>query len=579
MARMIPSVDPGRLEHGSEVPVYVALRDQLPNEFTVLHSFPWLRPWRDERALAEGETDFVILHRFHGLLVLEVKGGRGIRHDGQRWFRTSSHGEREFRDPFKQARRNMHALVQIVEERSGNRIRRRDFAYGYAVVFPHVDYEGEPPPHADRAIVISRRHLPKLEQAVLIAYKAWGGYRRTLSQIQYDTLLTDCLMPKFRIIRRIGPDIASASDRLLELTEQQAQLFEGLYAQDRVLVEGVAGSGKTFLALHRAIAFARMGRRTLFVCFNRALAEWLRCQVLEDARSSGYRPFLTIRNFHALANGIVSKAGLAANLGNVGQLSSHFWDEEVPELLEQAVLEHDVRGSDVRYDALVIDEAQDFPESWWYILTESLLRHETSPIFAFMDPNQSLRGRLQPPPIRFETKFLLSINCRNTRKIATASASLLNLTSRSFNRSPRGPSLRVLRAHSIAQQKGLVINELKRLLAIHYIAPHQIVLIGPSGMAKSSISNVGTVCGVPLTTNFDTWRDGRGLLVATSRSFKGLEADVVLLYDLGDFNVLFQKNDLYVACTRAKSLLIAIVHGSECRSALELAARVAEEET
>ncbi len=579
MARMIPNVNPSQLEHGAEVPVYVALRDQLSDEFAVLHSYPWLRPWRAEGALAEGETDFVVLHRRLGLLVLEVKGGRGIRHDGRMWYRNSAHGPREFQDPFDQARRNMHALLDIVEERSGGQLTRHHFAYGYAVVFPHVDYEGTPPPNADRAIIISRRHMASMDQAVLLALKAWGGHSRDLGREKYDTLLNDCLKPKFRMIRRIGPDITTASDKLLELTEHQAQVFEGLYAQDRVLVEGVAGSGKTFIALARALAFARAGRRVLFVCYNSALASWLRRQVLDDSRTGPYRSNLSIENFHALAKGLVEKAGIRFGPAGGGLRGSHFWDEEVPALLEQAVLEHDIRGVDVRYDVLVVDEAQDFSLGWWYALTESLLRTEDGPVYAFMDPNQSLRGVVQSPPIAFETTFRLNMNCRNTRKIATASASVLELQSRTFARAPVGASLKVLRARSRAQQLELVLRELERLLRTEELQARQVVLIGPSARAKGSVAGVNEVSGVPLTADSDAWREGRGVLVTTSRSFKGLEADVVLLYDLGGFGSLFQKEDLYVACTRAKFLLIAIAHGKECSAVLEAASRASEDET
>ena len=87
MARMFPSVDPHDLEHASEEPVYRALRDQLSNDFTVLHSYPWLRPWRGEGKLLEGEADFVIAHPRLGLRVIEVKGGSNIRFDGKQWSR------------------------------------------------------------------------------------------------------------------------------------------------------------------------------------------------------------------------------------------------------------------------------------------------------------------------------------------------------------------------------------------------------------------------------------------------------------------------------------------------------------
>lgn len=579
MARMIPDVDPAQLEHTSEEPVYRALREQLADDFVVLHSYPWLRPWRGEGALAEGEADFVILHPVHGLLVLEVKGGDTIRHDGHRWFRDTVQGPREFQDPFRQARRNMHALLDIVRERSGGRVTKGDFVHGYAVVFPHVDYEGAPPPHADRAIVISRRHLPFVEQAVMTALGAWGKEPRQLQREQYATLLNDCLMPKFRVVRLVGPDIASLAEQLLELTEHQALVFEGLYVQDRVLVEGVAGSGKTFLALQRALAFARNGKRTLFVCFNRELAGWLRWQVSEDPRTGEYRSLLTVTNFHALAAELAEAAGLKFKPVQGGPLDEKFWDEEVPDLLEQAVLALDLSGTDVRYDALVVDEAQDFSLGWWYALAQSLLKAPNGPVYAFLDPNQSLRGEMQWPPVEFDARFRLTVNCRNTRKIAAASASVLKLKPQIFARAPAGVTLRLLRASTQRQQKGLVLQELRRLLEREAVAPQQVALIGPSAKANGSLADVDEVDGVRLVTSADAWRDGGGVLVTTARSFKGLEADVVLLYDLGDFGRLFRREDLYVACTRAKCMLVAIVHSAECRAVLDIALGASEGET
>ena len=48
MARILPDVDPAQLEHTSEEPAYIALRDQLGADYVVLHSYPWLRPWRED---------------------------------------------------------------------------------------------------------------------------------------------------------------------------------------------------------------------------------------------------------------------------------------------------------------------------------------------------------------------------------------------------------------------------------------------------------------------------------------------------------------------------------------------------
>ena len=70
--------------------------------------------------------------------------------------------------------------------------------------------------------------------------------------------------------------------------------------------------------------------------------------------------------------------------------------------------------------------------------------------------------------------------------------------------------------------------------------------------------------------------NGHGVLVTTARSFKGLEADVVLLYDLSDFGRSFRLEDLYVACTRARVMLVAVVHGAKCRKVIESALTASE---
>ena len=577
MARMLPDIDPSQIEHESEAPVYVALRDQLGDDFLVLHSYPWLRPWRHE-ALLEGEADFVVLHRSRGVLILEVKGGSTIRYDGRLWFRDTNKGAKAFQDPFEQARRNMHALLNIVKERSGGRIGNKDVVHGYAVVFPQMDYEGLPPPHAEQSIVISRRDLSSMEHMVLNAFDSWTDNPRPLSLDHYRMLINDCLMPEFKLFRPVGPDIIQAADKLLELTETQSEVFKGLYSQDRVLVEGVAGSGKTFLALHRAVAFAREGKRTLFVCFNKELAAWIHRQIDEDPTTVEFRDLLTINHFHKLASDLAAEAGIAFRPADGGPLSEAFWNDEVPDLMEQAIFKLDTEDHEVHFDAIVVDEAQDFCLGWWYVLTQSLLSESDGPLYAFMDPNQSLRGEVQRPDVEFPARFELTINCRNTRRIASASASVLNLTPHLFPRAPAGSALRVLRAGSAGQQKGLVMQELRKLIRREDVAPSEIAVIGPASKTRGSLADLSDIDAVPIVTTAQEWYEGAGVLVTTARSFKGLEAEVVLLYDLGGFSNLFRREDLYVACTRAKVLLIALVHGDECREAIAVAQAASEAE-
>lgn len=85
MARMIPSDGPSDTDSAAERDLYPVLREQLSDEFVVVHGLPWLttltRRGQDSRGAKllgppTGEIDFLILHAELGVLAIEVKGGR-----------------------------------------------------------------------------------------------------------------------------------------------------------------------------------------------------------------------------------------------------------------------------------------------------------------------------------------------------------------------------------------------------------------------------------------------------------------------------------------------------------------------
>jgi ATP-dependent exoDNAse (exonuclease V) beta subunit len=65
------------------------------------------------------------------------------------------------------------------------------------------------------------------------------------------------------------------------------------------------------------------------------------------------------------------------------------------------------------------------------------------------------------------------------------------------------------------------------------------------------------------------------VLVSTARSFKGLEADVVILADFSGLGGHFTVSDLYVALTRARSHLIIVAHDRAARDSLDVAVSAA----
>lgn len=563
MATMLPAVRHEEIVHDSERLVYEAL-EALPAPYVVMHSYPWLRPNRSllHEKLREGEADFLVLHPQRGMLVIEVKGGEP-RLDGRTWYR----GRNEMRDPFDQARRNRYALLDAVKERTKGRLDRGSFTHGDVVVFPHHRYRGALPLNADPAILIDAGGLRDLTARIDAAFTAWGGQRGPHTPDDYRALL-DALLPKLQLIRCVGADIDAEGAKLLRLTTDQQATMRGLLASDRVLVEGGAGSGKTLLALEFAVSLAEQGSRALLLCYNRHLAAWLQEQAAAEPRLRQADGVLTIATFHSFALQVARAARVDFDVPKTD--AEEFWNSEAPMVLEQAIDVLSGTPGEVSFDAIIVDEAQDFFTDWWVTIEGLLVGRDKGRLYVFMDLHQSLRGVQTRPPVALPARFKLDTNCRNTRAIARSAARFIGVDVTLLPSAPDGEAPAVHKASSAHSHSGLVQNELRRLFGMG-VAPSQIALIGPRNLQNGSLSRVTAVERAPLVADAAAWRLGEGVLVTTSRAFKGLEADIVILYDLYSFNELFTRTDLYIAWTRAKHRLVAICHGAEVREQIEAA--------
>jgi hypothetical protein len=561
MAKFIPDTNIEQIEHNSEQLVYEALRG-LSAEYTVLHSFPWLRPNRSlkNEPLREGEADFVVIHPRKGLLVIEVKGGYPELR-GRTWFRGNS----EMKDPFNQAQRNMHALLKEVEEKSNQRLKRNMFTYGYAVIFPHCIYDGDLPFNTDSNIFLDQRSLDNLPFMVEKAWDAWKSEpSNNLNYAQFLNL-QNLLMPKLRLIRHIGADIADENKKIIQITRAQQQTLKGLLNYNRVLVEGVAGSGKTLLAIDFAITLSKSKKKVLFLCYNRHLAGWLQEQIKKEENITGNLGDFEVSTFHSFAIKTAHKANVEFETTNN---SDEYWEKEVPLILEQALEVLKSRNQEVIFDALIVDEAQDFTEDWW-VTVESLTKQGgKGSLYVFLDLNQSLRGKKLLPPLQFDSKFFLTTNCRNTQSIAKSSTSLIDSDIDILPGSPIGQLPLVIKANSRNAVKGIVLEEIRKLTKLG-IRFNQIALIGPSNFEKSIFFDNKQDDEIKFVKEASAWRLDEGVLVTTSRSFKGLEADVVIIYDVANYNPMFTEVDLYVAWTRARHRLILVTYDSEIKNIAE----------
>ncbi|HEX2871440.1 MAG TPA: TIR domain-containing protein, partial [Polyangiaceae bacterium] len=184
------------------------------------------------------------------------------------------------------------------------------------------------------------------------------------------------------------------------LTHDQYRVINQLRYMHRVRISGSAGSGKTLVGVEKAIRIARAGARVLFLCHNPLLSE----HVQQLTAGAG----VNVRDFAEWVNDL---AGVVC--GPNGREWTHY-DEPV-----QATLAHafEALASDaLRYDAIIVDEGQDFREEWWTLVEAALADAKRGSLYLFHDNNQSLLAHRSSYPVS-EPHVDMSRNCRNAGRV------------------------------------------------------------------------------------------------------------------------------------------------------------------
>ena len=549
MAKLIPNYDPSAITLAPERKVAEVLCAQLPKEVRVFHSYPWMRkerdldkPWQGE-VIREGEADFVIVDPRYGIMVLEVKGGQMLYDPAsRRWDRRGA--THAVKDPFEQASRNLFTLEKLVKDRSfpGAEL---PFVRTRAVVFPDCDFQGTLPPGVVRENLIGAADLDKIGKKIESLFQSYAFKPSTdgIGKAALDGIM-NALTSTFRLVPALWREVEDQERQIFRLTEQQSQLLDFLGSRDRAAVEGVAGSGKTKLAMIRARRFADEGKDVLFVCFNKMLAEWLLDELPEE-----YRQRITVRHYHGLCAEWVKEARMM--WPNVGD-GTAFWNVEAPRLFEQAL-----DRLPKRFDAVVVDEGQDFETSWWDGLELVNAGMTEGPLYVFYDPAQRIfwaNSQLMPA---LGQPFSLATNCRNTAAISDHCGKVLGKAIKVMAGTPKGSEPIFISAPTTDEQRKALDKQVREWNAAG-LKPNQIAVVAAKKLEASCCAGMTHIGGLQVTERLDEWRNGKALLRTTLGKFKGLEADAMVLVDVPGLDANFRKEHLYVACSRARHLLTVV---------------------
>jgi hypothetical protein len=549
MARMIPSFMDDHTPPG-ERDVFNMIAAG-PENWVVLHSLD-LAPWN--RSLRT-ELDFIAIVPDTGMLCIEVKSHENITFDGDRWF-----PETISRSPFKQASDGRHTFYRRLAELAPD-LKRIPIVH--CCIFPRSPFDLHPNLSVPPWELMDSRAFRSFSSGADFCAELKARMQRSiaadanivplglcLSGSQIDTVLKCCLP-----IQKRYPAARLQIERRQEqmeklLRDQQKPVLQLAALNDRLVVSGGAGTGKTLIAMEVARRAAEKGRRVALLCFNQLVGEWMHQRMGKIAPP--VPNLVTGRAIQVMAE--------LTGLEIPKNPARDFWETTLPGQLEERLTDPDFRAA-AAFDYLVIDEAQDLlaRPRLWACLSQFLTGGTERGAFALLGDfdNQVLADRgtmtqnlLALDAVAKPSRWQLAENCRNYRIVGDTAVSLSGLGRSVYAGYMRnGGGLEnydiTFYEHERAQLDKIA-QWLRDFKAQGY-KPSEITLLSFRSDEASAANRLRGE-GFKLRP---AWSAGDLTGYASVHSFKGMENKAIILTDVAPGDREFDRHLFYTGMTRA----------------------------
>ena len=536
--RFIPAEIPLALRNNprfrAELLVYDELKAQLDlshRDWMVIYQAKWLLKEPSQEEPKEGEADFLLSHPKRGVITVEVKGGLISFRDGQ-WFSRDRHGVEYSIDPFGQVARNARHLAKKLNELpqwKGAPISK----LGRLVIFPDsaMPPQGTFPGDVSPDIVVDKLLMGGLVERVLLAARFWFGdhWKHPFADKANSTLEFLFARP-LEFTDSLGANLPLETREFDRLTDDQFRLVRAVANVRRLACRGGAGAGKTWFARKRAMQLQAEGFRTLLLCRSSPLAEYLRS--------------ITPCNENLF---LASYSELASLLfGQTIDSSGSDYGWQLLELAEQ----HPER----RFDAIMVDEAQDFrTEEWDFI--EGLLRDpKCGVLYLFLDDNQQVYAHHATLPGGM-IEMHLGDNVRTTRSIHTRVQDFYQSEPPQRPLGPLGRQVEFIDAG--ADEPATIRRVIRTLIDNERVSADDVAVLTPRELAQSRLRDLSLHQGRRLSPKP---RPGTDVGLSTVQEFKGLERAVIVLAEADGLpaDKRTRTRFCYTAFSRPRSHLIVV---------------------
>jgi len=512
-----PRQQPRPTKSTAEYSVYKALSQQLPKNWSVWHS---LRIRTEDNF--EGEGDFIIAITDRGFLVLEVKGGAIEQRDGC-WFQNGyplDHSPRE--QAYSYANKLLGRLPSV---------HNKTVPFGILTIFPDIHSSSLPTQDNLRDLILTGLDLPYLKESITAKLdKAFPenfhvpdcNWRSKLHSLWGETWIPEI---------SLGQKKKISAEKRYQLDQRQIEIIDALADNRELLIEGVAGSGKTVLAREAATRIAAQGKSVQMLCFTDALANWL-----DKSLQGTTIQVATVPRF---------AAELLLEQGQIKTIptSPAAWAE-----ISMTAAADALPLLQIRPDFIIVDEAQDLAENEWLLIEE--LAKEAK-IWIFYDPAQAFwDDRKLPTWVNDMFSFKLNRCYRCPAEIFEFSKAISQREHNSelVKTGFKKESIQIIECPSESSIPSKIENEINKLLSAGF-DKHDIAIISLRGQIAGSIATLGKI-GQTKVVRADSTESENNIIADTFLRFKGLERPAVIITD---YRLLQNKINLrmHIALTRA----------------------------
>ena len=168
----------------------------------------------------------------------------------------------------------------------------------------------------------------------------------------------------------VEPDFSSIRKSPLELNKKLRRWVNNNNFKNRYRrIKGPAGSGKSYVLAARAARLASEGKSVLIATFNITLWHYLRDLILREMNMPGRMENIEFVHFHGWCKRVCYEVGWDCKYNSLMKSISNKEEKEIlnvtlPKLAKDAIEQFDVR----KYDAILVDEGQDYLPEWWNVL-------------------------------------------------------------------------------------------------------------------------------------------------------------------------------------------------------------------